>query len=78
MALNTKTLTYVILELELSILFDFRLFYKLHHKIRGVGLKNIFQPYHFLLKYLCKVRVRGVGTDMYLCVRGVGTDMYVC
>jgi predicted AlkP superfamily pyrophosphatase or phosphodiesterase len=54
--------------------------YKLHHKIGGFGLVNIFQPYHFLLKYLYKgekvdchvcVCVRAVGAIMCVCVRGV-------
>ena len=63
-ALNTITLTYVILELELKIMFDFWIFYKLRHKIGGFGLINIFQPYHFVLKYLYK----GEKVDGHVCV----------
>jgi hypothetical protein len=63
-ALSTITLTYVILELELEIMLDFYLFYKLHHQIGGFGLINLFQPYHLLLKYL----YRGGKVDEHVCM----------
>jgi hypothetical protein len=44
--------------------------YKLHHKIGVFGLVNIFQPYHFLLKYLYKGEK--VDCHVCVCVRAVG------